>query len=75
MPPLLQDIRQHVQLGSLGVNAINLFKPGGQYRLITLEQYVVACYEVYRESPGEVPSIPAFIAPIERAIATLADFC
>ena len=59
----------------IGVHGSYLFKPGGEYRLITLEQYVAACFQVYRESPAEVPSVPAFMAPIERVIGTLADFC
>lgn len=59
----------------IGVNGSYLFKPGGGYRLITLEQFVAACFRVYRGHPTELPSFPAFLAPIERTIATLADFC
>jgi hypothetical protein len=58
-----------------GVQGSYLFKPGGQYRLMTLEQYVTACFQIYHEHPAEVPSVPAFVAPVERAIATLAEFC
>lgn len=59
----------------IGVQGSYQFKPGGQYRLMTLEQYVAASFGVYRQYPAHMPTEPAFVAPIDRTIATLAGFC
>ena len=59
----------------LGVVGNYQFKPGGGYRLMDLENYLAACFRIYREHPAERPSIPGFREQIERAITTLAPFC
>ena len=59
----------------LGVVGHYMFKAGGGYRLMGLDEYLNACFRVFQAHPAVKPSVAGFKEKIERAIDITARFC
>ena len=51
----------------LGIRGSYLFKQGGGYAVLDLDEYVAASYRIYREAVGAKPANKSFLPVIERA--------
>lgn len=59
----------------LGVAGHYMFKAGGGYHLMDFDEYLAACFRIFRANPEERPSVTGFKEKIERAIDITARFC
>lgn len=60
------------EVGSrLGVRGSYLFKGAGSYRLMGLQEFISASFEIYRKADDLTPSVPGFFPMLEKTKAII----